>query len=184
MRKDTLRGVWAWSLITFLIVGFPPLKSSDDGTSKVQVVSVGVKMLNNKVELRLKVINRSDRPVFLAGSNFDRPEPAAVFLEQWGGGEGWTAVAPCLDVPPGNVISLDPGKAIASGYDLKVLPPKLGVCKAPNLQFGGRFRYRVIYFMSKKEAQIYAEHVYSPSLQPPGAHVALSEPFEIPPAKK
>jgi hypothetical protein len=41
-----------------------------------------------------------------------------------------------------------------------------------------------MYFMSKREALVYAENVHSPSLQPPGAHVALSEVFEIPPAKK
>ena len=144
MHIYTSRGILACSLFAFLSVEFAPLQSSDNGATNVQVVSVAVKMLINTVELRLKVINRSDRPVFMAGSNFDRPRPDAVFLEQWRRGEGWTGVAPCLDVPPGDAIRLDPGKALDSGYDLRVNPPRQWVCQAPNLQFGGRFRYRLL----------------------------------------
>lgn len=183
MRMTTSRVVFAWVLIAFLIVGFSPLYSSDEGTDDIQVYSVNVQRVNrNEVHLRLKVINRSRRLVFLAGENIDGPLPYPVFLEKWQGDESWTAVAPCMDVPPPQVIRLDPGKALETGYNLRVPPPR--TCNEPKLQFEGRFRYRLDYFMSEKEAQTYLHIVYSPGRQPTRAHVALSEPFEIPLAKE
>jgi hypothetical protein len=179
MRIHASRGVLAWSLIAFLMVGFSPLQSSGDGPADVQLVGVKVQRLGRqKAFLRLKVVNRSDRPVFVAGINIESPEPYPVFLEQWRAEEGWTAVLPCMDVPPPQVIRLDPGKAIPLAYNLRIPPWR--TCLGLNFQFEGRFRYRLDYFMSEKEAQAYLHTVYSPGRQPPRAHVALSEPFEIP----
>jgi hypothetical protein len=179
MRINASRCALFWGLVVCSIISFSPLQSSDDGAADVRVVSVKVERVgHNKASLSLKVVNRSNRPVFLAGVNIEGPLPYPVFLEQWQADGGWTAVAPCMDVPPPQVIRLDPGKELATGYNLRVPPPRS--CGMPNLQLEGRFRYRLDYFLSKKKAQKYLLSVYSPGRQPARAHVALSEPFEIP----
>ncbi len=184
MGADVLWRSLRWSLITLLFAWCLPVKSSAKAADGVEVHSVSVEVTQNEVHLRLSVVNSSARPVFLAGTNFKRSRPTAIFLEQWREGSGWTAVAPCLDVSAGDAIRLDPGKTLASGYDLKVIPPKRGVCTAPDLRSGGRFRYLLVYFVSQKQARSYAENVHSASFQPRGARVAFSEPFEVPPPER
>lgn len=183
MRLDISRLVLVGGLVPFLIASALPPRPRDGGAADVRVTSVMVKTSRKMVRLRLKIVNNSNKPVYLAGSNFQRPRAEAVFLEEWRGESGWKALAPCLDVPPGDVVKLEPGRTLASGYDLNVIPPRRSVCEAPNLQSGGRFRYLVVYFMSEKEARDYAERVDSPSLRPPGARVAVSDAFQILPPK-
>lgn len=183
MSRNTSRGFLARYLAAFVIVGFSPLQSSGDAPTDVQVIIVKIEEVHNIVYIRLKMVNRLPRPVYVAGIKFDRPEPYPVLLEQWRADGGWTAVAPCMDVPPPQVMRLGPGKALVSDCRLRVFPAKVGVCVPPNLQSGGRFRYRLDYFMSEREAHAYLDTVYSPGHQPQRDHVALSEPFEISPAK-
>jgi hypothetical protein len=179
MRIDAPRRALFWGLAVCSIIRFSPLQCSNEGATDVRVISVKVQRVgHNKASLSLKVVNKSSRPVFLAGMNIVRPIPYPVFLEQWWADGGWTAVAPCMDIAPPQVIRLDPGKELATGYNLSIPPPRS--CGMPNLQLEGRFRYRLDYFLSNKEAQKYLLAVYSPGRQPARAHVALSEPFEIP----
>ena len=110
MRTSALQCFLAWSLIAFLCVGSSPLQSAD-GPANVTVVGERVERVSrDKVHFWLKVVNGSGRTVFLAGINVDRPTPYPVFLEQWRAEEGWKAVAPCVDVPPPHVISLNPSE--------------------------------------------------------------------------
>ncbi len=182
MHINTLQGFLARSLIAFLCVGFSPLQSVDE-PANVKVVSERVERVSrDEVHFWLKVVNGSSRPVFLVGINLDRPIPYPLFLEQWRPEEGWTAVAPCVDVAPPDVIRLKPSEVITLDFVLTIPPPR--TCNEPNLSLEGRFRYRLDYFESEKEARTHAKEMYSPGHQPARAAVAVSEPFEIPLPKK
>ena len=89
----------------------------------------------DEVHFRVKVTNRTDRPIFLTGINYELmgikgelgPRLYPVYLEQWRTKEGWTAIS-CMDTPPPHAITLNPGEAITwapSGWKL----PMVGVCK-------------------------------------------------------
>jgi hypothetical protein len=181
VRINTLQGFLTWSLIAFLCVGSSPLQSVDEPTN-VKVVSERVERVSrDEVHFWLKVVNGSPRPVFVTGINYEKPTPYPLFLEQWRAEEGWKAVAPCMDLAPPDVINLKPSEAISLEFVLTL--PHSG-CKERNIQLEGRFRYRLEYFESEKEARTYVKETYSPGHQPARAAVAVSEPFEIPPPKK
>ncbi len=65
--------------------------------------------------------------------------------------------------------------------DLVLELPLSAVCKERNIQLEGRFRYRLEYFDSEKQARTYVKKIFSPRWREARARVTLSEPFEIPP---
>jgi hypothetical protein len=178
---NTLNGFLAWSLLAVLGVGFSPLQSSDEPAGVKVVVERLERVSRNEVHFWLKVANGSGSPVFLAGTNFERPIPELLFLEQWRTEEGWKIVVPCMDTPPPHVIKLNPSGAINLDLVLDLKFPGLGVCKERNIQLEGRFRYRLDYFRSAKQARTYVRKVFSLGWQSARTEVAVSEPFEIPP---
>ena len=131
---------------------------------------------HDEAHVRMKISNLSQRPIFLMGINFDEPQPYPVFLEKWQSEKGWKTIAPCVDVPPSHVITLNPGKEITVESVLK--PPLPSICKERNIQLHGRFRYRLEYFQSKKEAQNYEKRMFAPNHPTP--QFILSEIFEFP----
>jgi len=167
-----------WSLLAVLCVGFSPLQSSDESAGVKVVLERVERVSHDEVHFWLKVANESDRPVFLAGTNFERPIPELLYLEQWRTEEGWKVVVPCMDTPPPHVIKLKPSEAITLDLILKV--PLSGVCKERNIQLEGRFRFRLDYFESEKQARTYLRKIFSPDWRSARAAVAVSEPFGIP----
>jgi len=179
-RADTLKGFLSCSLLAPLSSGFSPLQSSDEPARVEVLVERVERQSRDQVHFWLKVTNRLDRPVFLAGTNFEsRPIPELAFLEQWRPKQGWKLVAPCMDTPPPHVIKLNPGGAMT--LDLVLELPLSAVCKERNIQLEGRFRYRLEYFDSEKQARTYVKKIFSPRWREARARVTLSEPFEIPP---
>lgn len=181
MFINTINGFLAWSLLAVLGVGVSPLQSSDEPTGVKVAVERVERVNHDEVHFWLKVANTSDKSVFLTGINYESgPRLYPVFLEQWRTNEGWKTVVPCMDTAPPDVIKLDPSGAITLDFVLKV--PLFGVCKERNIQLEGRFRYRLDYFESEKQARTYLKKIDSRGYQPAHAAVAVSEPFEIPPA--
>jgi hypothetical protein len=179
VRTNALRKFLVWSLTAFAWVGSSLLLSSD-GPTNIKVLTERVQRVSrDEVHLWVKVVIRSDRPVFLTGISHKRPYP--LFLEHWRAEEGWKVVAPCDLVSPG-VISLNPREAITLYFALKL--PRLD-CKGRAIQFEGRFRHRLDYFESEKEARTYAKVMESPAGEEAAPRVVVvSEPFEIPPPSK
>jgi len=133
----------------------------------------------DEVHFSLKVTNRSDRPVFLLGiDRKSEPSLHPVHLEQWQPKDGWKS-SNCMDMPPPHVIKLDPGEAITKEFWLQL--PMSVVCRNPITRLEGKFRFRVEYFESEKQARAYVEKLFSRRWKDARAAVAVSEPFEIPP---
>ena len=171
----------ALSLVAVLYVGSSPLQPSAQPAGVKVVVERVERVSRDEVHFSVKIANGLDRTVFLPGTNFGRSNPELLFLEQWREKEGWMTVVPCLDTPPPQLVKLKPSEVINVERVLEL--PYLGVCKERNVQLEGRFRYRLDYFESEKQARIYLKRVYSRGYQPAHAAVAVSEPFEMPPPK-
>ena len=168
------------SSLLLLLIEFSTLHSGQRPTVEV-LVERNERVSRDEARHRVKVTNRSDRPVFLTGIIDELgPRLDPVYLEQWRTKEGWKTVVPCMDTPPPDVIKLNPGEAMTSDLVLKV--PLFGVCKERNIQLEGRFRFRLEYFESEKQARTYLKKLFSGRWREArAAAVALSEPFEIPP---
>ncbi len=179
MGVETLRGFLFCCLLAASPIGCS-LPSSPGPAGVEIIVERNERVSRDEARHRLRVTNRSDRPVFLAGINYESgPSLYPVYLEQWRQKEGWKTVVPCLDTPPPDVIKLNPGEAMT--LDLVLEVPLSGVCKQRNIQLEGRFRFRLEYFESEKQARTYVEKLFSRRWQEAWAPVAVSKPFEIPP---
>ena len=180
MGINTLKGFLSCSLLAALASGFSPLQSSDEPARVKVLVERIERVSRDKVHFWLKVANTSDRPVFLNGINYESgPSLYPVYLEQSRTKEGWKTVVPCMDTPPPDVIKLKPGGVMT--LDLVLELPLSAVCKERNIQLEGRFRHRLEYFESEKQARAYVKKIFSRRWQEARAPVAVSEPFEIPP---
>ena len=177
MRTYFRSRLFASSLIVLLYVGLMPLKVAGNESSRIKFSCEQVEQVSrDEVHAKLRVVNTSDKAVYLLGINFDKPNPYPILLEQWREGKGWQTVAPCVDVPPPHVITLGPGKSMVVAFVLKL--PLPSVCKERALHLEGRFRYQLNYFHSKKEAQTYMKKMFSTDAPQPTT--AVTEPFEIP----
>ena len=183
MRINTLPCFLACSLLAVLYVASSPLQSSAQPAGLKVVVERVERVSRDEVHFSVRVANESEAPVFLIGIKYERPEPYPVYLEQWRDNKGWKTVAPCVDVQPQHVIKMNPSEAINLDRVLK-LPPAT-ICKDRNLQLEGRFRFRLDYFRSKKQARTYVKVMSSQDWQRAQAEAAaVSEPFEIPPPRE
>jgi len=165
-------------LIALTVHFFPNLA---DASSEVCLLVEKVeKVGHHEVRFVVKIENISSRAIFFTGIKDERGERLyPVYLEQWREKEGWVPIT-CIDTPPPNVIKLDPGETYSwapSGWRL----PMQGVCKHRITVWEGRFRFRVNYFDSEQDARAYVSTFFSPRWRQARAHVAVSEPFEIPP---
>jgi hypothetical protein len=167
---------------SFLLAYFvePTLVGSSE-TSRVEILIERVERVSREeVHFQLKVTNRLDRPVFLSGIKYESERHLyPVYLEQWRGTEGWKIVVPCMDVPPSDVIKLDPGETMILAPVLQL--PLPSVCKVRVIQFEGKFRFRLEYFNNEKQARAYIRKLFSQQWRQAQAPTAVSEPFEIPP---
>ncbi len=192
MTRDGSKNSLLLSLLLATSIGFSRLASQEPNAPEIIVEGLE-RVSRDEVHFRVIMTNRTDRPIFLTGINYElmgikdklgrRLYP--VYLEQWRTKEGWTPIS-CMDTPPPpppppppHVIKLNPGEAITDVLWVKV--PMIGVCKNRIARWEGKFRFRVEYFESKKQARAYIEKLFSPRWREARAPVALSEPFEIPP---
>lgn len=166
----------AVSIIYARSAGGPDTSEGPLSISCEQVKRVSI----NEAHVRVRITNVSKNATFLLGTNSDEPSPHPVFLDQWRAEEGWKIVAPCVDVPPPDVIRLTPGQEIT--FESVLTLPSPSTCKERNLRFEGRFRYKLQYFKSKKQALIYSRHMFASQHNTPS--FVLSEAFEFPPPAK
>ena len=179
MGSRTLRSFSFCGLLVGLFIGFSAPHSDQHPTVEILVERIE-RVTHDEVHFWLKVANTSDRTVFLNGINDESgPRLYPVYLEQWRTKEGWKTVGPCMDTPPPHVIKVNPGGATTLDLVLKL--PLFGVCKERNIQLEGKFRYRLEYFESEKQARTYVKKLFSSHWREARAPVAVSEPFEIPP---
>lgn len=197
MGTNTVRDFLCRSLVVVTSIGYAWTHSGE--LPRVEILVEHVERVSREeVDVQLKVTNRSSKPVFLTGvdwrkvTNRGRPvfeggiddelgrriEP--VYLEQWRNNEGWKIVGPCMDTPPPHVLTLNPGKVMA--FDSILALPLPSICKERNIQLEGKFRFRVEYFESEKQARAYIGKLFSARWKQAHAAAAVSEPFEIPPA--
>jgi hypothetical protein len=178
---NNLNASLAWALLAVLGFGFSSVQSSNE-PARIKVLVEQVKRVSQgEVHFSLKVANGTGSPIFLPGTNFGRPTPHLVFLEQWQMKERWETVVPCIDTPPPDVIKLNPSGAVTLELDLNLKFPGLGVCKERNIKLEGMFRFRLDYFESEEQARTYLKRIASGGYQPAHGAVAVSEPFEMPP---
>ncbi len=161
--------------------------------AKLEIVVEGLKRVSaNEVHLVVKVTNKTELPIFLAGINYDflralphsadehrpNPSPELVFIEQRRSSEGWKTLG-CVENPPPDVIKLNPVQTITHVIWWKL--PEIGICKNRITNWEGEFRFRLEYFESEKQARTYIDKLFSPHWKEARAEIAVSEPFEIPP---
>lgn len=165
-------------LIALTVHFFPNLA---DASSEVCLLVEKVeKVGHHEVRFVVKIENISSRAIFFTGIKDERGERLyPVYLEQWRGTEGWKIVVPCMDVPPSDVIKLDPGETMILAPVLQL--PLPSVCKVRVIQFEGKFRFRLEYFNNEKQARAYIRKLFSQQWRQAQAPTAVSEPFEIPP---
>ena len=177
MGAEALRGFLLCCLLGASLTGSSLLPSPSPAGPEI-VVERFKRMSRDEVHFWLKVINRSDRPVFLLGINWESgPNLDPVRLDQWQSQEGWKSPY-CMDTPP-DVIKLNPGEAITQKLWWKL--PMSVICKNPITRLEGRFRFRLDYFESEKQARAYLKTLFSPRWREARAPVAVSKPFEMPP---
>jgi hypothetical protein len=170
------------SLLILMIVD-PWSVGSGQSSKVVVVVEKNERIGQNEARLRVKVTNTSGMPVFSTGVIYHfGPRRLDVYLEQKRGKEGWQLVVPCQDTAPPHVIQLNPAVPMVEERNLKV--PLSSVCKRRDIQLEGQFRYRVDYFDSRAQAQLYLEKFLMKDGDKPRPASAYSEPFEIPPFRK
>jgi hypothetical protein len=181
MRNRTVSILIASGLIIILWLSSPTLQSAQSKPSKVRIEIVQIeRVYRSEVQFRLKLVNESDKSVFVEGSTFDSPVPEPLYIEQWQAEKGWHIVVPCVDTAPGDVIKLRSAESLA--MESRLATPLPSVCKERNPQFEGKFRFRLDYFASEKAARTHEENFFTADHQP--RHTAMSEPFEIPPLKE
>lgn len=172
-----------------LFVGLRAPHSAQRASIEISVERVD-RLSRQEVHFQVKVTNRSDRSVFLTAIDYaklgvkdeSRPLLDPLYLEQWRGKDGWKIVAPCMDTPPPHVMELRPAESMIEDRGLKV--PLGGVCKERNILLEGKFRFRLDYFQSEKQALAYIDKLFSRQWKEARAAAAFSDEFEIPPVSK
>ena len=167
------------------LLGFSQLPESEPIGPELIVERVE-RISGDEVHFTVKVTNRSSRAIYLTGINYElmgskfkpgkRLDP--VYFEQWRLNEGWTAIS-CMDTRPPHILKLDTGEAMTEISWAKL--PMRGVCKKRITRWEGKFRFRLEYLESAKQAHAYLNKIFSPRWKEARAAAAVSEPFEIPP---
>jgi len=186
--RATLR-FWPVLSLFGVFVGFPTPPPGQGGGVEISVERVE-RLSREEARFQVKVRNGSGAAIFLTAINYaklglkdeSRPRLYPLYLEQLRGKDGWKLVAPCMDAPPPDVIKLGPAESMTEDRGLKV--PLGGVCKERDVQLEGKFRFRLAYFESEKQAKDYIDKLFSPQWPEARAANAFSEEFEIPPVIK
>jgi len=175
------------ALIASLSVVSPALQSPPSGEAKVEVIVERVsRIADNEAHFWLKVVNGTASSVFIEASPeiigenpLDR-QLDGLWLQKWSAEKGWYTVAPCPDLAPSGVLELTPKAAIAQ--ERVLTNPIEAPCKERNIEFKGRFRFSVLYFVRKKDARTNERNYFSSNQ--PAPRSAESVPFEIPATDK
>jgi len=162
----------------FMLLGFAPtLSPNQSGTLQLYVQRKEI-ISRNEVHFTLNIANYSGTPLFLTGIPLGpEPKPAPVYLEHQGKAGSWNVVVPCMDIPPPDVLRLDPGQVYLQKLELRV--PLEGACKVHDIMLEGKFRFRIKYFKSEKQARAYIKLFLSKGDDDGLGMNLLSEPFEI-----
>jgi hypothetical protein len=156
--------------------GFLPVVAQRPGGPEVAVERFR-RVSHREVHFWVKIANKGDQPVFLTGIRYETgPSLFPVYLDQWDPKEGWKSYF-CLDMPSPHTIKLNPGEGMTEELWWKL--PMSAVCKNPITKLEGKFRFRVEYFASEKEARAYVKKLFSPKWRDARAPMAVSESFEI-----
>ena len=179
MSIKPLKDILFCCLLVASFSGFLPLRSSK--VPDVEIIVERVERVSRaEADLMVKLINRSDRPVFLAGIKYESgPVPDFLMVEQWRLQGGWKTPA-CTDTAPPDVIKLGPGEVFTTALRWKL--PMSVICRNLITRFEGKFRMRLEYFDSEEQARSYVEKLFSRHWREARATVAFSDPFKIPPA--
>jgi hypothetical protein len=182
MIKGIIGSVLSYILLAVTWHQGSAIEPNQHGSGDVKVIVERIERASQKeVHFRLTMVNESASPVFLEGRAIELfPEqtfPEQLYLEQWRDGE-WHLVVPCLENAPSSVITLNPGMTISQ--DRVLTDPVESPCKERRVQFDGRFRFRLEYFLSEQDAKANERNVDSSGANVPAPHVALSDQFEIP----
>jgi hypothetical protein len=181
MRNKTVSILITGVLIIILSLNSPTLQSAQYKPENVRIDIVQIERVDRgKVHFSLKLVNESDKSVFVEGSNFDLPVPSPLYIEQWRAKKGWQILAPCVDTAPGDVIKLMSAESLT--IEWMFVTPLPSVCKERNPQFEGKFRFRLDYFASENAARTHEKNFFSTDNQ--RRYTAVSKPFEVPPLKK
>jgi hypothetical protein len=173
-----LRAFVLCSLLAAWSISFSQSPSSQLPRVDIQAHKVE-RMSRDEVRFRVRVTNTSARPIFLSGISDELGKRLyPVYLELWRNKEGWVTIF-CMDTPPPHVLKLSPGET-ADDESWAKLPMSV-ICRNRIAAWEGRFRFRVEYFDSEKQARAYIEKLFSPRWKEARALAAVSEPFEIPP---
>jgi hypothetical protein len=161
-------------------IGLPWTHS--DEPPRVEIILERVERVSrDEAHFWVKITNRVDRPIFVAGINYESgPRPYPVYLEQWRTKEGWKIVVPCMDTPPPDVIKLNPGEGMT--FPMTLVGQRSAICRERTIQLEGRFRFRLEYFDTDKQARTYLDKLFGRTEEEVKPRLALSETFEIPPA--
>ena len=183
MNKNIVNAAVVWSLFASCCFVSSALQASREGAGKITITVKKIERVSiDKVHFWLKLENGSSGYIFLEGSNFGVLDTEQLYLEQWRPNEGWHTVVPCPDTPPPSVIKLKAGEAI--NQERVLTNPIHALCMERTVQFEGRFRFRMEYFMSEKDATTNEKNFGLSEHPLPAPHVAVSDPFEIPSTKK
>ena len=132
-------------LIVILWLSSPTLQSAQNNPLKVRIDIVQIERTErDEVHFRLKLVNESDKSLFVEGSTFDSPVPGPLYIEQWQAEKGWHIVLPCVDTAPSNVIKLRSAESLAMESTLATPLPSVCIERYP--QFDGKFRFRLDFF--------------------------------------
>lgn len=164
----------------FLLVPTESSTCHPDERSKVEILVQRVERISDdQARFGVSVTNRSGQSVFSTGIVYESgPQLYPLYLEQKRVKGGWQIVLPCIDTPPPKVIELKPAVSMVENLTLRV--PFEGVCKQRNLKIEGKFRFRVDYFETETQAQLYLKNFLSSDRDKPHATIAVSAPFEVP----
>ena len=177
--------VWSSLLPCSLLLALPTvaLASQTEETTGIEVLVEWVERITrggiDGVEIWLKVNNESDRVIFMAAGLGKEPRIRYAAVDQWQlkKKNEWEVVWPCLDTPPPSNIKLKPGESVTSPLPV---PETFTLCKRGRIPLEGKFRVRVKYFDSEQQWQANRDYLF----EEVKANVAVSGPFEIPPASK
>ena len=186
MGIAVLRGFLFFTFLAASFVGLSQVSKNEPVRIDILVERIE-RVSRDEVHFRVKVRNRSDRSIFLTAINYELfgikdesgPRPYPVYLEQWRAKEGWTTIS-CIDTPPPHVVKLNPSEMISEESWAKL--PMSVICRNRIAAWEGKFRFRLEYFESEKQARAYVKKIFSRRWREAHAAVALSEPFEIPSA--
>jgi len=182
MSRGVIQSVLTYALIAVICIEPSASEPKQSEPLDVKIIVEKVERVNeNEVHFRLSLLNASASPIFLEGRALllfsEQPIAEKLYLDQWKEGK-WHSIAPCLENAPSAVIRLGSQRTI--NQDRVLTNPLEAPCKERHFQFSGRFRFRLEYFLSERDAKTNERNWDSGGANLPTPRFAASDSFEIP----